>query len=107
MNEIEQYCQSDMDFIFPRLSNETKRIFLYICNSYFHTKEGVNWKTLVEQEKDRFKVERSLFLLTTLGFVSYEQILNQRHKRYIPHLTRGKQLAAYIEKEQKEKMNQK
>ena len=101
MLEIESYCEKDMNFIFPRLSSDSKRVFIFIFSTYRQTNEGVNWKGIVQEcGGDRFKVERSLYLLQTLGFISHELTLNQRHKRYIPHPKLGMQLARYMSEEQ-------
>ncbi|GGG18695.1 hypothetical protein [Paenibacillus abyssi] len=82
-----------VDFLGKRIPKEMIDVFTVIWN---YRKDGINWTELTKTVGDRYKVEKALLVLETIGFVSVESTINKREKKYIPDETRGLQLAKFI-----------
>lgn len=82
-----------LDFLGKRIPREMLEVYRVIWN---HRHDGINWTDLVKAVGDRYKVEKALLILETVGFVSVGTTINKREKKYVPHELRGIQLAEYI-----------
>jgi hypothetical protein len=82
-----------IDFFGKRIPREMIEVYRVIWN---HRNDGIKWTDLVQAIGDRYKVEKALLVLETIGFVSVETTINKREKKYVPHGFRGIQLAQYI-----------
>lgn len=88
-----EYPEKVLNFLASRIPQEMINVFRVIWN---HRNSGINWTDLVKEIGDRYKVEKALLVLETVGFVSVGTSINKREKKYVPHEVRGIQLAEYL-----------
>ncbi|MEB9896709.1 hypothetical protein P4K96_25110 [Bacillus cereus] len=94
-NEV-AYPDELLDFIVRRIPLELTEVFKVIWNSRING--GITWTNLVQQNGDRYLVEKALLLFETNGFVNVEaSTVDRRQKNYFPAPVRGLQLARYLQ----------
>jgi hypothetical protein len=89
-----EYPTDVVAFLGKRIPKEMIDVFTLIWNK--RREGGINWTELTKSVGDRYKVEKALLVLETLGFVSVASSINKREKKYVPDGVRGTQLAEYI-----------